>query len=467
MFKARNNPTAGNGSARWLPVTTILLGIAVATPLSAQQDPPDRAPSIAGTNESGTPLPLTVDDAVARAMEANERARIARAGVDRTEGQVREAFARALPTVDGSYRMTRNLQRPVLFFNQEGETQQISIGDANEHAFAVSVEQPIFDMTLGAAVRAARHGRAASEASYHQALSEVGLEARRAYYDALLARARVRVRENALELAEQRLEQVRLFHDVGTAAEFDLLTAQVAVENERPPLIRARNALRLAVNDVKRVTGVALDRDVELVDSLAYRPVAVELDAATALALVERADLAAQKATVELNEELVRVESSESYPTLSLQLDLSRRASSAEFVPDDRDFSQSASAALAVSIPIFDGRRVQGRTLQARADHVASLERLRALERDVQLEVLDAWQSVEAAAEAVEATRATVERARRAYEIASLRFGNGLSTQLELDEAQQSVFEAESNAAQALYDHMLAVARLRAAMGER
>ncbi|MDX1661116.1 MAG: TolC family protein [Gemmatimonadota bacterium] len=400
-----------------------------------------------------------------RALEANERARIARATVDRTEGQVREAFARALPSVDGSYRMTRNLQRPVLFFNQEGETQQISIGDANEHAFALSVEQPIFDRTLGAAVRAARHGRAASEASYRRTLSEVELEARRAYYDALLARARVEVRANALALAERRLEQVRLFYDVGTAAEFDVLTARVAVENERPLLIRARNALRLAVNDVKRVTGVAFDRDVDLVDSLAYRPVAVGLEEATAVALVERADLRAQKATVELNEELVAVESSEAFPTLSLQLDLSRRASSADFVPEDRDFSQSASAALALSIPIFDGRRVQGRTLQARADHVASLERLRALERDVRREVLDARQSVEAAAEAVEATRATVEQARKAHEIATVRFRNGLSTQLELDEAEQNVFEAESNAARALYDHMLAAARLQAATG--
>lgn len=436
-----------------------MVGIAIATPLSAQQDVGERglAP---GAEAATAPLPLSVEDAVARALEANERTRIARATVDHTEGRVREAFALALPSIDGSYRMTRNLQRPVLFFNQEGETQQISIGDANEHTFAISIEQPVFDMTLGAAVRAARHGRTASEQTYARTLAEVSLDTRRAYYDALLAGAIVAVRENALALAERRLEQVRLFYDVGTAAEFDLLTAQVAVENERPPLIQSRNALRLAVNRVKRVTGLPLDREVELVDTLAYHPVEVEVEEATALALAERSDLAAQKATVELNEELVNVESSEAYPTLSLELDLSRRASSADFLPEDRDFSQSASAAVALSIPIFDGRRIQGRTLQARADHVASLERLRALERDVRLEVLDAWQSVEAAAEAVEATRATIERARRAHEIAAVRFRNGLSTQLELDEAEQNVFEAESNAAQALYDHMLAVARL-------
>lgn len=462
MFKSREKSMSGPPVRRWAGAAATVAVIVCAPAASAQE-----AGAAATPSESRAPVSLSVDETVARALEANEEARIARAAVDRTRGQVREAFARALPSVDGSYRMTRNLQRPVLFFNQGGETQQISIGDANEHAFGLSLEQPLFDMSLGAAVRAARHGRAASEASYRRTLSDVELRARTAYYDALLAEAQVRVRENAVDLAEERLAQVRLFYDVGTAAEFDLLTAQVAVENERPALIRARNAFRLAMNDVKRVAGLPLDEALTLTDTLAYRPVDVDLEEATAAAMVTRADLASRKESVELAEELVKVESAESYPTLSLQLDLSRRASSADFVPDDRDFSQSASAALALEIPIFDGRRTQGRTLQARADYVESLERLRGLEKDVRLEVLDAWQSVEAAAEAVEATRATVERARKAYDIASVRFKSGLSTQLELDEAEQSLFEAESNAAQALYDHMRAVARLDHARGSR
>ncbi|MBW3660564.1 MAG: TolC family protein [Gemmatimonadetes bacterium] len=464
MFKSRKNPTAGRSSGSWIGAALLAVGLALATPAAGQEalrTPGPDAPPAPGA------VALSVEEAVARALESHEEARIARVSVDRTEGLIREAFARALPSVDGTYRMIRNLQRPVLFFGQNGETEQISISDENEHAFSLSVEQPIFDRSLGAGVRAARHGRAATEAAYERALSDVELRARRAYYDALLARARVRVRENALRLAEQRLDQVRLFHDVGTVSEFDLLTAQVAVESERPPLIQARNAFRLALNSVKRVTGLPLERDVELSDTLAFRPIAVELEEVTAVALAGRADLEAQKETVDLNEELVKVEASESYPTLSLLLDLTRRASSADFVPEDRDFSQSASAALELRIPVFDGREAQGRTLQARADYMASLERLRALERDVRLQVLDAWQSVGAAAEAVEASQATIELARRAHEIAVVRFRNGLSTQLELDEAEQDVVQAETDAAEALYDHMLAVAQLENAIGGR
>ncbi|MDX1624502.1 MAG: TolC family protein [Gemmatimonadota bacterium] len=446
---------------RFLRPAILAIGLA-ATVLLARPAPAQ----IADPDPSAVPE-MTVEEAVSLAIEANESVRIARAGVDRTEGRVREAFSRALPDVTGNYRMTRNLQRPVLFFDQEGETVQISIGDQQEHAFSLSVEQPIYDRSLGAAVTAARHGRAASEASYRRTLSDVAFRARSAYYDALLAEALVGARENALRLAEERLRQVERFHEVGTASDFDLLTAQVGVENERPPLIRARNRMALARNQLKRVVGVAIAAPVRLADSLAYAPVPVDLEAALERAFRERDDLKAQREAVALQRELVAVERAEGFPTLSLMLDLTRRASSADFVPEDRDFSQSASAALMLRIPIFDGRRAEGRELQARADRVAATERLHALERDIRVQVQDAWQSVRAAAEEVEATRATAERAREAYRIALVRFRQGLSTQLELDEAEQDVFEAESNAARALYSHMLAAARLENTMGAR
>ena len=443
----------------------LMLALALAAPgVARAQDAP--GDTLRPTASAGDTLNLTVAEAVQRALVANEEARIARAAVDRTEGQVREAYARVMPTIDGSYRFTRNLQRPVLFFDQDGETQQIQIGNATEHAFDIMLEQPVLDFSLGSALAAAGHGTAASEASYERALTDVALDARQAYYGVLLANADVEVADNALALAGARVRQVQLFFDVGTAAEFDLLTARVALEGARPVHIRAVNAQRLAYNELKRVTGVPFSTGVELADSLAYEPVTIALDAAVATALERRGDLIAQRETVELSQELVDVQRTEAYPSISLFLNLNRRASSEEMWPEDRDFTQSATAALALDIPIFDGRRNQGLTLQARADYVAAVERLHALERDVELQVLDAWQSVQAAAESVTATQATLGLAQRAYEIATVRFRSGLSTQLELDEAEQDLIEAQSNAAEALYSHMLARAVLLHAMGE-
>jgi outer membrane protein TolC len=110
---------------------------------------------------------------------------------------------------------------------------------------------------------------------------------------------------------------------------------------------------------------------------------------------------------------------------------------------------------------------VEGRTIQAEAAWVEERERLRGFERDARLEVVDAWQAVQAAAEEVDAATAALDLARRAYDIAVVRFRNGLSTQLELNESEQDVFDSETNMAEALWAHMSAAAALAHAMGDR
>jgi outer membrane protein TolC len=60
-----------------------------------------------------------------------------------------------------------------------------------------------------------------------------------------------------------------------------------------------------------------------------------------------------------------------------------------------------------------------------------------------------------------------VDRAERALEIAQTRFRNGLSTQVELNDAELAATRARTNFAQALYDYNVARARLQAALGER
>ena len=85
----------------------------------------------------------------------------------------------------------------------------------------------------------------------------------------------------------------------------------------------------------------------------------------------------------------------------------------------------------------------------------------------LRLEVEQAYRTVRAAREWVVASRDTVARAEKALEIAQLRYRNGLSTQLELDDAELAVTEARTNLARSLHAYATAQAELQAATGER
>jgi outer membrane protein TolC len=85
----------------------------------------------------------------------------------------------------------------------------------------------------------------------------------------------------------------------------------------------------------------------------------------------------------------------------------------------------------------------------------------------VRLDVQQSLLALNAAREEISASESNVRRAERALEIAQTRFRNGLSTQVELNDAALAMTEARTNYARALYRYAVAHAQLQAAMGER
>ncbi|MBA2564584.1 MAG: TolC family protein [Gemmatimonadetes bacterium] len=448
----RLNPVSP--SLRPLLAAALLSSATGTLPALAQQD-------------SAAAMPLSLREAEDLALERNERVLIAREEIERTAGQIREVRARTLPSLDVTYRYARNIQRPVLFFGEGGDIRQISIGSDNDNQVSLELTQTLFSRSVNAATRAARLAQDVSRFNLEETGETLTLDVRRAYYLALLNGALIGVQEQALEQAERRLRQVEQFLDVGTAAEFDRLTAQVEADNIRPLLIEARNDYTLALNELKRLVGVPLDQDVTLTDSLAYEPVDLTLQQARERALVERDDLRSQRAGVQLQQQAVAVEQAQSFPEFSFTFDMSRRASSDQFVPSTSEFSQTSTAGLEIRVPVFDGRAAEGRVRQARAQLSSQELRLSALEQDVELQVQQALLNASAGAERIEATQATVGRAARALEIAETRFRSGLSTQLELNDAELALTQARTTLARALFDHNVARAEFLRAVGER
>lgn len=441
------------------PTFAALAAVCLSLPgIARAQEPPA---------ENG-PVRLGVEEAVHRATTVNEDVLIARAEQARAAGLVKEVRSDALPQIDANFGYTRNIQRPVIFFDSGEGVQQIQIGNANDYSFGLGLRQTLFDFSLGPARRAARLSRSATAALVEAARNDVALRTREGYYGVLLAQALVDVQQQALEQARARLEQVREFYEAGTASEFDLLTARVEVDNTRPDLIDARNQLELTRNRLKRTVGIPLDRPLELTDDFPAPEDSLPPEKAyVSEAFRQREDLRGQAVRVDLQEANLTSQERSALPTVEFNAGLSRRASSSDLVPPEEDFSQTMTAGLAFSVPLFDGRERAGRIQQASAELNREEYRLRQLRENIRLEVQQSYQELQAARERIEATSATVDRAERALEIAQTRFENGLSTQVELNDAELAVTRARTNQARALHDYAVASARLLAATGQR
>jgi outer membrane protein TolC len=423
-----------------------------------------------GAQTRSDTLHLTLDGAVERALLGSEEMRLAQAQVLEAGGQVREAFSAALPQITGAVVYQR--QFASIFEGLGGDTALSPIfantpfGAANQWTIELKASQTLWSGgKVGAGLRAARAYRAASLAEAEESRAELVYRVKQAYLEALTAAQLIEVAEANYNLARQQLRQVRLYHEAGTRAEYDLLRARVDASNQEPAVVAARNAYDIALIELRRLVNLPADDPVELATPLIAADGMIPVVADELLAPESRAALAAAEARVGVQEQIVRVARADRLPTLSLGTTYQQQAFPAEVSPFNASFQDNWNAELRLSVPIFLGFRTAGVVQRARA----SLDRARAqrdqLAEQVVLDVARAKGEIARTQALLGARHETVRQAGRAHHLATVRYANGLTTQLEVSDARLLRQQAEVNEIQAMRDYLLALAQLERALG--
>jgi outer membrane protein TolC len=144
---------------------------------------------------------------------------------------------------------------------------------------------------------------------------------------------------------------------------------------------------------------------------------------------------------------MLRIERAERLPAVSLTSQYGRVGYPSAVLPRWGDFLDNLTVGVSLQLPVFTGGRLRGAEIVARANVDETRLRMRQM---TELAALDARATIASLREAEEAWRAslgTVEQAQRAYDIAQVRFREGLSTPLELTESRVLLESARANRA--------------------
>jgi len=472
--------------------------------------------STASAQERSAALPLSLEEALRRAEGTNEALVIAAAGVERARGERRRARSEYYPQIGGSVAFTRtfanefsdfggggdgrgppaepcppftpdpnlplstrvdSLESAVICLSREersvlGDLRSIfgddsgPFGRGNRFDLGLTLDFPLY--TGGrrrAQTRIAAAGLRSAEIEVTAQEAQLTFDVTRAYFDAVLADRLVAIAEQALAQAERTLEVTLVAVRAGNQPEFDALRARVARDNQRSVLLRRVAEREVALARLRNLVGLPIDQPLRLTTPLsADLPAAVTRRAPDAAGPDTVASLRSTvrqaEETVRIQENLVRIARSQRLPTVSLSGQFGQVAFPSFAIPSFADFRVTSSLTLGASIPIFTGGRIRGDIMVAEADLREARARLEDL-RDLAAE--DAYSSLaqlEAARATYEATGATIAEAERAYEIAELRYREGVASLLELTDTRLLLEEALANRAVAARDLLVAQARL-------
>jgi len=156
----------------------------------------------------------------------------------------------------------------------------------------------------------------------------------------------------------------------------------------------------------------------------------------------------------------VRVARAQRYPQLTLSSDFADLAFPSNGSPLGTDYIADWNVSVALSLPLFTGGRIRGEVEAARANMEQAELRLKQTRERAELDARSAQLQLESALAAWEASGGTEQQASRAYQIAELRYREGLSTQTELNDLRIQLAQAQSTRARAARDLQLARIRL-------
>lgn len=315
---------------------------------------------------------------------------------------------------------------------------------------------------VGSARALASASYGVAEIGLDTARAQLALDVTRAFYDAALADRLVTIAEASYEQADALYAQTRQLFDAGSRPEFELLRAQVARDNQLPVVIRARSTRDIAYLRLRQLldlpSGTPLQLEAGLADPALPPPGAFALALAEADAQYERATVRQAEGAVAVNEAAVDLAKAQRMPALSLVSNLQEVAYPSGIFPSDWRTNWTVGASL--TVPILSGGRLAADIAVAAADLATAQARLQQARELSALDAETARQELIAAEAAWRAGAGTVAQARRAYEIAELRYREGISTQLELADSRLALESAEANRAQAARDVQVARARI-------
>lgn len=279
----------------------------------------------------------------------------------------------------------------------------------------------------------------AAQFSYKDARELVVFAVASAYLQTIADSARVETaaaqQDTALALYQQAEDPLK----AGTTAAIDVLRARVELQNRRQQVISARNELAKQKIVLGRVVGLPTGQEFMLTSTTTYTPPPkVSLDEALSRAYASRADYQSALAQVRAAE-------------------LARRAAVAGYYP-------SVSAAVNYGDIGHNPGNSHG-TLQATAALRQSRELSDNLRAQIDQDVRNAFLDMQSAADQVEVARDSVDLANQTLIQARDRFSAGVTDNIEVVQAQQSVASANESLISSLYAYNASKVELRRAIG--
>jgi outer membrane protein TolC len=417
--------------------------------------------SVRGGKATAETLALTLEDALARGLKYNLGGVQSGLDVESRRAERLGALSRLLPNVALRPALTESqLNLSTFGFSFPGTPSVV--GPFTVVDLRGYVTQPVLDFPALRGYRAKAETVKAGQSSYRDAREQVVFTVVTLYLQALSGASRIDAAKAQVASAEALYRRAVDRKEAGTAPAIDVLRAQVQLQTQQQRLIYYEGEFDKQKLSLARAAGLPAGQALTLADPIPDSGAEAELDvrAEAEEALKQRADYQAAQSRVRAAELEKSAARGGRLPSAGFVADYGTNG------PRINDLHGSFTLAASLTIPIYQGRRVEAEVLAADTELRQRRAELEELEGRIENEVYSAGIDLRSAARQLQVARGNLDLARRQLEQSQDRFTAGVTNNVEVVQAQEAVATANENLISSLYAVNAAKAQLARARGD-
>jgi outer membrane protein TolC len=410
---------------------------------------------------SPTALPIFLEDAVARGLKQNLGGLLSSDALSGAQGERWQALSALLPnlTTAASFGARQIDVRSLIGINNVPGHPPV-IGPFGVFDTRAYLDQSVFNWESIESARSSAAQVKSAQYSYKNARELIVVVVVSNYLLVIADQSQVESalaqRDTAKVLFDQTTDQKK----AGLAAAVDVLRSDVELQAREQRLILARNNLAKQKRVLARAIGLPAGQTIDIATEVAYQPLTTStLDESLQQAYSSRADYKSLTEQVRSAELQKKAASAERYPTLSAVVDYGTIGTN--FASNHGTLD----AAAELRLPIFQGGKVHGDNLVADSVLARTKQRLENLRAVIDQQVRDAFLDLQDTAQEVSVETNAIQLATQTLQQSRDRFSSGVTDNIEVVQAQESLADANDAYISSLYRYNIAKISMARAVG--
>lgn len=423
--------------------------------------------AIAAMGQTATDtLRLSLDDCIRIALNENPTIKVAEMEITKVDYSKKEVLGQLLPTVTFSGSYQRTLAKQTMYMDTEQGTAKFRVGRDNAWNTGFNASMPLVMPTLWKSIKLNDTQILQNvEAARSSRLSLVN-QVKNAYYALLLAVDSKKVIEENHATAKMNAEIFSNKFKLGTASEYDVLRANVAVTNLEPSILEADNSINQCLLQLKVLMGMDVRANVApgltleqyKDEMLRYAPID------TTLAM--NSDLRKVDIQTEYLKKALDVQKAAWYPTLSGSVNYMWNSMSNGNPFQNFQWSGYSTAGLTLSFPLFTGGQRYYKQKQAEVSLREMKWQRENLERSLGMQVKTQLDHIDKSLVQISSNEGGVRQAEKAKDIMQKSFKIGAASFIQLRDTEDALMGARLAYYQAIYDYLVAQSNLELVLGK-